>query len=78
MRQLYQQKHKIPQKSYYLQKVRKLVKRWCFLLPNLRTRESIGKQRKNRPNGRFEFLAGPLKQFTNKYYPRFIAVWERN
>ena len=59
-------------------KVRKCGKWWLFSPPNLRTQESIGKQRKNRINAVLFILAGPSVQFTNRRNQRFVAVWERN
>ena len=39
-------------------KVRKSTKRWLFLIPNLRTRESIRKQRKIGYKTRFVYFGG--------------------
>lgn len=58
-------------------RIRKPAKRCLFLIPNLRTAESIEKQRKKRPKGRFEFLAAPSVQFTSRVYERIVGVWER-
>lgn len=49
-----------------------------FYRPIYELVKGLGNKEKTDPKGRFEFLAGPLKQFTNRRHPRFVAIWERN